>query len=103
MIVEPRFQWANPFKHGRSAVQTSSGKIGFIDRSGKLVVEQAFDAVLIHVFYPRYYGFKGELAGGVIKDRRGRNQFAWIDKEGEIIWGPKGQVPSQLIREIGNE
>lgn len=60
-----------PFKQGRAAVHIGS-KVGFIDRSGKLVIPARFDQA----------GFGGFSENGLIPVRVG-DEWGYIDTEGE--------------------
>ena len=41
----PRFASAAPFFEGLAMVQVSSGKVGFVDKSGKDAIQAVFDAL----------------------------------------------------------
>jgi hypothetical protein len=51
-----------------------NGKWGYVDRTGKTVVEPQFDYT---------YGFHGGLAMVLIDDK-----FGYINPKGEYIWKP---------------
>ena len=53
-----------------------NGKWGFIDKTGKIVINPQFDEV-------DYFGFIEGLCGVKIGDKRG-----FIDKTGKYVWNP---------------
>ncbi len=64
---------AAPFSEGLAATEMN-GKWGYVDRTGKTVVEPQFDYT---------YGFHGGLAMVLIDDK-----FGYINPKGEYIWKP---------------
>jgi len=78
VIVEPRFEDAEPFVRGRARV-TLDGKQGFLGPDGKFIVEPRFD-------WCRDYGFLGNPDWAHVEI--GGKQ-AVIDRDGEFAIEPK--------------
>lgn len=61
------------FSEGLSPVKINGGKTGYIDKSGKFVIEPQFDSA-----YPFYNGIAHVISA--------ENGIAWIDKQGRYVW-----------------
>lgn len=64
------------FSEGLAPAQASEGKTGYVDKSGKFIINPQFNLAL---------PFYGGMALVVSRDSPGE-QMAWIDKEGKFIW-----------------
>lgn len=71
------------FSEGLAPAQVSDGKIGFIDKGGKFVVNPQFGAA-----FPFYGGM-----ALVASEDSPRGEMAWIDKEGKYIWREVKEKP----------
>lgn len=71
IISPPRFREIDSFEEGLACVKTLSHKCGYIDQSGKLVIDTIYD-----------YGFGfSEGLAVVIKDKK----YGYINKAGKVI------------------
>jgi hypothetical protein len=75
VVIKPdfTFSYASIFHEGLSVAQPKNGtKTGYIDRSGKFVIEPKFD-------------FASEFKNGLAKVRQGKI-WGYIDRTGKYVW-----------------
>lgn len=71
------------FSEGLAPAQIGEGKTGYIDKTGKIVINPQFGAAL---------PFYGGMAFVVSEDSPG-GEMAWIDKEGKYVWREVKEKP----------
>jgi hypothetical protein len=77
VVVEPRFYGVEPFSEGLAAIfEPKRGGFGFIDRSGREVIEPQFDGV-------------GLFVGGCVWVSMAGAGGGYIDRAGRYIWKPE--------------
>lgn len=82
--LEPKWRTVSPFSEGLAGVQdTDSEKWGFIDTSGKLVIDYQYDQIDSFLFSER--GAFVEGRAGVCIDKK----WGFIDKTGNWIFKPE--------------
>ena len=84
MVIEPKFEYVAMFKEGLAPVNIGGswndegrfvgGKWGYVDTTGKMVIEPQFDDVWV---------FSHGLACVFIGSKMG-----YIDKTGKYVWEP---------------
>lgn len=79
MVIEPQFSYAFSFSEGLAAVVVDD-KIGFIDRSGNIVIKPAFDGRQASAMESGLYSFR---EGRALIRQDGK--YGYIDKKGSIV------------------
>ena len=78
-VIQHQFWSANSFSEGMASVKTPANKWGFIDKTGRMVLEAKYDYVLgIDLQYG--LGFYSGIASVKIGER-----YAYIDRTGRVI------------------
>jgi hypothetical protein len=80
-VIQPQFDNVGPFSEGLAYVNFRSRGIGYIDRSGKVVIQPLFMEARDGYPYD-VYSFANGVAKGVLPG----GYEAWIDKSGRFIW-----------------
>src|SRR5690606_24204982 len=73
-VIEPQYEFASEFSEGLASIQID-GKVGVIDRSGKVIVQPKYDRV-----HPFIEGFATVELNG---------RYGFIDREGNEITSPR--------------
>lgn len=76
-VIAPRYRRAEPFAEGLAAVGDDSGRIGFIDRTGKVVIGFRFLNPLVN--HPDTYRFQAGYC--CVADSTGR--YGLVDRQGD--------------------
>ena len=92
MVVEPRFDLAGPFKEGLAQVKID-GKMGYIDKSGTMVIEPRFEDDQFQSDPDEKPVFIGEFVEGLaaVRHALGLEQVAgwgFIDTTGRFVIPP---------------
>lgn len=77
IVISPKYKNCQNFSDGLAAVQDNNELWGFIDKTGRYVIEPMFR----HEPFPFYSGY------AKVKDKEERVHF--IDKTGKIVWTPE--------------
>ena len=109
-MIEAKFRHARPFSNGLAAAVKGS-KVGFIDRTGKFVIEPQFDSVQDfseglasvmaagkggyidrtgkYVIEPKFKGMTHSFSEGLAAVYGETEKFGFIDRTGEFVIEPK--------------
>jgi len=85
LVIKPVYQRARPFSEGLAAVEVKGQGTGFIDMTGKMVIEPRLFTVV--------FSFRDGVAcfrGSPELKSPGWNDYGHIDKKGKITLFPKG-------------
>jgi hypothetical protein len=96
--INPQFADAAPFSDGVALVLTDAGRIGYIDKTGTMVIPDQFEsepvsAALLKNFAGQTYPFRGRgfsegLASVRVAGSTG-GKHGYIDKTGEMVISPQ--------------
>ena len=86
-MIQPQFDYASEFSDGRAGV-TINRKAGFIDRSGKVVIQLKYDAVW--PFHDGLAQVRNDIPNGTVmtvegEQRAYRHQYGFVDREGNEV------------------
>ena len=76
-VVPPQFRSTMPFSDGRAVVSNSKGRYGYVDKSGKLVIEFRYDYDGVEAFCDGLAAVKAD------------EKWGFIDKEGQTKIRPQ--------------
>jgi hypothetical protein len=102
MVIAPRFDKASRFSDGLATVSVGK-KLGYIDKTGKIVLEPQFDGAVLHLVGRGFSeGLVAVELGGSTKFAGPLGKFGFMDKSGSIVIKPRFNSASNFSDGLAN-